>query len=246
MNIDEAKSKGAMALFGEKYDDEVRVLSMGQDNFSIELCGGTHASRTGDIGLFRIISEGGVAAGVRRIEAVTGEGALNWVDESEQTLAGIGALVKGSRDTSLEKVQQMLERVKTLEKELEKQKAKLASSAGDDLLGQAKDVAGVKVLSAVVEGVDGKSLRDMVDKLKDKMGSGIVVLGAGGDKASLVAGVTKDLTGKVKAGDLVNHVAQQVGGKGGGRPDMAMAGGPDVANLAAAIGSVEAWLTDKL
>lgn len=246
MKIDDAKAKGAMALFGEKYDDEVRVLSMGQDNFSIELCGGTHASRTGDIGLFRIISEGGVAAGVRRIEAVTGEGALSWVDESEAALAGIGALVKGSRDTSLEKVQQMLDRVKTLEKELEKQKAKLASSAGDDLLGQARDVSGVKVLSAIVEGVDGKSLRDMVDKLKDKMGSGIIVLGAGGDKASLVAGVTKDLTGKVKAGDLVNHVAQQVGGKGGGRPDMAMAGGPDVANLAVAIGSVEAWLAEKL
>ncbi|MCP5015240.1 MAG: alanine--tRNA ligase [Ketobacter sp.] len=246
MAIEAAKAKGAMALFGEKYDDEVRVLSMGEDNFSIELCGGTHARRTGDIGLFRIISEGGVAAGVRRIEAVTGAGAMAWVDESDAVLNKIGALVKGSRDTSLDKVQQILDRVKTLEKELEKQKAKLASSAGDDLLQQAKELAGVKVLSAVVEGVDGKSLRDMVDKLKDKMGSGIIVLGAGGDKASLVAGVTKDLTGKVKAGDLVNYVAQQLGGKGGGRPDLAMAGGPDVDKLPAAIASVESWLTDKL
>ncbi|AUM11680.1 alanine--tRNA ligase [Ketobacter alkanivorans] len=246
MAIEVAKAKGAMALFGEKYDDEVRVLSMGEDNFSIELCGGTHARRTGDIGLFRIISEGGVAAGVRRIEAVTGAGAMAWVDESDAVLNKIGALVKGSRDTSLDKVQQILDRVKTLEKELEKQKAKLASSAGDDLLQQAKELAGVKVLSAVVEGVDGKSLRDMVDKLKDKMGSGIIVLGAGGDKASLVAGVTKDLTSKVKAGDLVNYVAQQLGGKGGGRPDLAMAGGPDVDKLPAAIASVESWLTDKL
>ena len=246
MAIDAAKAKGAMALFGEKYDDEVRVLSMGEDNFSIELCGGTHARRTGDIGLFRIISEGGVAAGVRRIEAVTGAGAVAWVDESEAVLNKISALVKGSRDTSLEKVQQILDRVKTLEKELEKQKAKLASSAGDDLLQQAKELAGIKVLSAVVEGVDGKSLRDMVDKLKDKMGTGIIVLGAGGDKASLVAGVTKDLTSKVKAGDLVNYVAQQLGGKGGGRPDLAMAGGPDVDKLPAAIASVESWLTDKL
>jgi len=246
MAIEAAKAKGAMALFGEKYDDEVRVLSMGEDNFSIELCGGTHARRTGDIGLFRIISEGGVAAGVRRIEAVTGAGAMAWVDESDAVLNKIGALVKGSRDTSLDKVQQILDRVKTIEKELEKQKAKLASSAGDDLLQQAKELAGVKVLSAVVEGVDGKSLRDMVDKLKDKMGSGIIVLGAGGDKASLVAGVTKDLTSKVKAGDLVNYVAQQLGGKGGGRPDLAMAGGPDVDKLPAAIASVESWLTDKL
>ena len=246
MNIEDAKARGAMALFGEKYDDEVRVLSMGTDRFSVELCGGTHAARTGDIGVFRIISEAGVAAGVRRIEAVTGAGALAWMDESELALNRISALVRGSRETTLEKVQQVLERVKTLEKELDKQKAKLASSAGDDLLGQATAIAGVKVLAAVVDGVEGKALRDMVDKLKDKMGSGIIVLGAGGKKASLVAGVTRDLTDRVKAGDLVNHVAQQVGGKGGGRPDMAMAGGPDVVNLPAAIQSVEAWLSEKL
>ena len=244
--IEQAKAKGALALFGEKYDDEVRVLTMGQDNFSIELCGGTHVRRTGDIGLFRIIAEGGVAAGVRRVEAVTGAAALAWVDESEAIVARIASLVKASRETAVEKVQQTLERTKALEKELEQQKAKLASSAGDDLLAQAKAVAGVKVLSAVVDGVDGKALRDMVDKLKNKLGSGIVVLGVAGAKASLVAGVTKDLTDRVKAGDLVNHVAQQVGGKGGGRPDLAMAGGPDAGALPAAMDSVGSWLAERL
>jgi alanyl-tRNA synthetase len=246
MAIDEAKAKGAVALFGEKYDDEVRVLSMGEGDFSIELCGGTHAARTGDIGLFRIISEGGVAAGVRRIEAITGAAALDWVDATEATLSKVGGLLKGSRETCVEKVQQLQDRIKTLEKELEKQKAKLANSAGDDLLQQVQDVAGVKVLSALVEGVEGKALREMVDKLKDKLGSGIVVLGAGADKVSLVAGVTKDLTSQVKAGDLVNHVAQQVGGKGGGRPDLAMAGGPDVNKLKPALASVADWIAQKL
>lgn len=246
MDIETAKAKGAMALFGEKYDDEVRVLSMGEDNFSIELCGGTHVARTGDIGVFRIVSEAGTAAGVRRVEAVTGAGAEAWIEQTEDSIAQLAGLVKGNRDSVIEKVQQALDRVKTLEKELEKQKAKLASSAGDDLLQQAKDIAGVKVLSAVAEGVDGKALRDMVDKLKNKMGSGIIVLGVKGDKASLVAGVTKDLTGKVKAGDLVNFVAQQVGGKGGGRPDLAMAGGPDVEKLPEALASVESWLKDVL
>jgi alanyl-tRNA synthetase len=245
--IEQAKAKGAMALFGEKYDDNVRVLTMGGDNFSIELCGGTHASRTGDIGLFRIVSEGGVAAGVRRIEAVTGEGALAWIDESEASLNQIAGLLKGSRDNAVEKVQQVLDRVKQLEKELEKQKAKLASSAGDDLINQAKSVAGVKLLNASVEGVDGKALRDMVDKLKDKLGSGVILLGAANDgKVDLVAGVTKDLTGKLKAGDLVKHAAEVVGGKGGGRPDLAMAGGPNVAQLAAAIAAAESWLAQQM
>lgn len=246
MAIDDAKAKGAMALFGEKYDNEVRVLTMGENNFSIELCGGTHAARTGDIGVFQILSEGGVAAGVRRVEAVTGEGALHWIEQTNDTVANLSGLLKGGRESLVEKVQQTLDRVKALEKELEKQKAKLASSAGDDLLQQAKEIAGVKVLSAAVEGVDGKALRDMVDKLKNKMGSGIIVLGAKSDKVSLVAGVTKDLTGKVKAGDLVNHVAQQVGGKGGGRPDLAMAGGPEVEKLVPALATVEEWLTQKL
>ncbi len=246
MAIDDAKAKGAMALFGEKYDDEVRVLTMGENNFSIELCGGTHAARTGDIGVFQILSEGGVAAGVRRVEAVTGEGALHWIEQTNDTVANLSGLLKGGRESLVEKVQQTLDRVKALEKELEKQKAKLASSAGDDLLQQAKEIAGVKVLSAAVEGVDGKALRDMVDKLKNKMGSGIIVLGVKSDKVSLVAGVTKDLTGKVKAGDLVNHVAQQVGGKGGGRPDLAMAGGPEVEKLVPALATVEEWLTQKL
>lgn len=246
MAIDDAKAKGAMALFGEKYDDEVRVLTMGENNFSIELCGGTHAARTGDIGVFQILSEGGVAAGVRRVEAVTGEGALHRIEQTNDTVANLSGLLKGGRESLVEKVQQTLDRVKALEKELEKQKAKLASSAGDDLLQQAKEIAGVKVLSAAVEGVDGKALRDMVDKLKNKMGSGIIVLGVKSDKVSLVAGVTKDLTGKVKAGDLVNHVAQQVGGKGGGRPDLAMAGGPEVEKLVQALATVEEWLTQKL
>jgi alanyl-tRNA synthetase len=244
--IEEAKAKGAMALFGEKYDDNVRVLTMGGDNFSIELCGGTHAARTGDIGLFRIVSEGGVAAGVRRIEAVTGEGALAWIDESEAHLSQIAGMLKGSRDTAVEKVQQVLDRVKQLEKELEKQKAKLASSAGDDLINQAKTVAGIKLLNAVVEGVDGKALRDMVDKLKDKLGSGVILLGVANDgKVDLVAGVTKDLTGKLKAGDLVKFAAEIVGGKGGGRPDLAMAGGPNAAQLPAAIAAAETWLNQQ-
>lgn len=248
MAVDEAKSKGAMALFGEKYDAEVRVLSMGRDSFSVELCGGTHARRTGDIGLFKVISEGGVAAGVRRVEAVTGLGALNWVEQNESTLSTIEALTRSSRDSVAEKVQQAVERVKQLEKELERQKAKLASSAGDDLASQYKEVAGVKVLSALVEGDDPKVLRDMVDKLKDKLGSGIVVLGlvVSDAKVSLVAGVTKDLVGKVKAGELVNHVAVQVGGKGGGRPDMAMAGGTEPAALKPALESVFSWAEGRL
>lgn len=248
MAVDEAKAKGAMALFGEKYDAEVRVLTMGRDNFSIELCGGTHARRTGDIGLFKVISEGGVAAGVRRVEAVTGLGALDWIEQNEATLSSIEALTRSSRDNVADKVQQAVERVKQLEKELERQKAKLASSAGDDLASQYKEVAGVKVLSALVESDDPKVLRDMVDKLKDKLGSGIVVLGlvVSDAKVSLVAGVTKDLVGKVKAGELVNHVAVQVGGKGGGRPDMAMAGGTEPASLKPALDSVLSWVEGRL
>jgi len=247
MSIDEAKASGAMALFGEKYGDDVRVLSMGQEGFSVELCGGTHARRTGDIGLFKIISEGAVAAGVRRLEAVTGKGALAWVSSADAALSDIEGQLKSSRDDVAGKVKQALEKVRQLEKELERQKAKLASSAGDDLAEQAITIGDTKVLAAVVEGVDGKALREMMDKLKDKLGQCVVVLGiADGPKVSLAAGVSKDLVKRVKAGDLVNFVASQVGGKGGGRPDMAMAGGSQPENLSAAIVSVEAWVQEKL
>ncbi|OUS30938.1 alanine--tRNA ligase [Gammaproteobacteria bacterium 45_16_T64] len=247
MAIDDAKEKGAMALFGEKYGDDVRVLSMGQDNYSVELCGGTHARRTGDIGLFKIVSEAAVAAGVRRLEAVTGKGALAWVSNTDTVLSNIERQVKSSRDDVAVKVQNALEKVRSLEKELERQKAKLASSAGGDLATQAQSIGDVKLLAVVVEGVDGKALREMMDKVKDKLGRCVVVLGvADGGKVSLAAGVSKDLTKTVKAGELVNFVASQVGGKGGGRPDMAMAGGSQPENLTAAIASVEAWVNEKL
>ncbi len=246
MNLEAAKAKGAMALFGEKYADDVRVLSMGTDNFSIELCGGTHVAATGDIGLFHIVSEAGVAAGVRRIEAVTGEAALDWLHNSEATLDKLAEVLKTNADNVLEKAQQAIERVKQLEKELEKQKSKAASQAGDELVDQVQIVNGVKVLAAAVAGVEGKALREMVDKLKDKLGSGVIVLGCGGDKASLVVGVTKDLTAQVKAGDLVNFVAQQLGGRGGGRPDLAMAGGPDVSQLEPALSSVPEWVKERI
>ncbi|PIE42170.1 MAG: alanine--tRNA ligase [Gammaproteobacteria bacterium] len=247
MDMEAAKKKGAMALFGEKYDDQVRVLTMGSDNYSIELCGGTHARRTGDIGLFKIISEGGVAAGVRRIEAVTGEHAIAWIEQGEQSLRQVAQLVKGSRDNLVEKVQQSLEKSRQLEKELKRQQEKAASNAGSDLAANAVEVAGVKLLVTAVSGVEPKALRDMMDQLKNKLGSGIIVLGLAGDKkVNLIAGVTKDLIGKVKAGDLVNHVATQVGGKGGGRPDMAQAGGSQPENLDAALASVQRWLAEKL
>ena len=247
MDIDAAKEKGAMALFGEKYDDQVRVLSMGTDDYSIELCGGTHAARTGDIGIFKIISEGGVAAGVRRIEAVTGQDALAWIEQGEQSLRQAAQLLKGSRENLVEKVQQSQDKIKQLEKELKRQQEKLASSAGSDLASNAVEIVGVKVLVSAISGVEPKVLRDMMDQLKNKLGSGIIVLGLPGDnKVNLIAGVTKDLISKVKAGDLVNHVATQVGGKGGGRPDMAQAGGSQPENLEAALASVNDWLADKL
>ncbi|MCG8669489.1 MAG: alanine--tRNA ligase, partial [Pseudomonadales bacterium] len=247
MDIDAAKEKGAMALFGEKYDDQVRVLSMGTDDYSIELCGGTHAARTGDIGIFKIISEGGVAAGVRRIEAVTGQDALAWIEQGEQSLRQAAQLLKGSRENLVEKVQQSQDKIRQLEKELKRQQEKLASSAGSDLASNAVEIVGVKVLVSAISGVEPKALRDMMDQLKNKLGSGIIVLGLPGDnKVNLIAGVTKDLISKVKAGDLVNHVATQVGGKGGGRPDMAQAGGSQPENLEAALASVNDWLADKL
>lgn len=244
MSYDEAIESGAMALFGEKYGDLVRVMKIG--NESTELCGGTHVSRTGDIGFFKIVSESSVANGIRRIEAVTGTGAAEWVQDTYSQLSNIAGVVKASPDTAAEKVTQLSERNRQLEKELAQLKSKLASSQGSDLASQAKDVNGVTVLAAVLEGVDGKALRDTMDQLKNKLGSAVVVLGvAEGEKVRLIAGVTDDLTKRFKAGELVNHVASQVGGKGGGRPDMAQAGGTEPANLGAAIDSVAQWVADK-
>ncbi|MBB1275520.1 MULTISPECIES: alanine--tRNA ligase [unclassified Pseudoalteromonas] len=244
MAIDDAKAKGAMALFGEKYDDEVRVVTIG--DYSIELCGGTHVERAGDIGLFKIVSESGIAAGVRRIEAVTGADAVAYVSEQEQQLHDVAALVKGDSASVLEKVTALLEKSKGLEKQIAQLNDKLASAAGASLLDSIVEINGIKLLVANVEGTESKALRGMVDDLKNKIGSGVIALGvASGDKVSLIAGVTKDLTGKVKAGELVNHMAGQVGGKGGGRPDMAQAGGSEPQNLAAALDSVTAWLTER-
>ncbi|MGD8886376.1 MAG: DHHA1 domain-containing protein, partial [Gammaproteobacteria bacterium] len=223
----------------------VRVLSMGE--FSVELCGGTHVNRTGDIGMFKIISESGVAAGVRRIEAVSGPGALRWVRNNESRLQKLAKLVKGSPDNLDDKVRQVLEKNRQLEKDVEQLKAKLASSQGSDLVSQAKEIDGVKVLAARLDGADPKSLRDTMDQLKNKLGSAAVVLAAvNGEKINLVAGVTSDQTSRLKAGNLVNAVAQQVGGKGGGRPDMAMAGGNNPAALDAALSSVPDWVRDQL
>lgn len=234
-DIETAKAKGAMALFGEKYGDQVRVLSMG-DGFSVELCGGIHAKRTGDIGLFKIVSEGGVAAGVRRIEAVTGATAFAYLNGAEEQLKEVAALVKGSRDNLLDKLAAVLDRSRQLEKELEQLKAKAASAAGSDLAGSAVDIKGVKTLSARIDGLDGKGLLALVDQLKNKLGSAVILLGGvQDDKVVLVAGVTQDLTAKLKAGDLMKQAAAAVGGKGGGRPDMAQGGGVDVAALDAAL-----------
>ena len=245
-DIETAKTKGAMALFGEKYGDQVRVLTMG-GGFSVELCGGTHVSRTGDIGLFKIVSEGGVAAGVRRIEAVTGELALAYLNGAEEQLKEAAQLVKGSRENVLDKLSALLERNRQLEKELEQLKAKAASAAGDDLAGSAVEIKGAKVLSARLDGLDGKALLALVDQLKNKLGSAVVLLGGvQDDKVVLVAGVTQDLTGKLKAGDLMKQAAAAVGGKGGGRPDMAQGGGTDAAQLDAALALVRGFAEQGL
>ncbi|MFC0709158.1 alanine--tRNA ligase [Azorhizophilus paspali] len=244
-DIDSAKKKGAMALFGEKYGDNVRVLSMG--DFSIELCGGIHARRTGDIGLFKIIGEGGVAAGVRRIEAVTGAGALDYLNGAEEQLKEAAGLLKGSRDNLLDKLAGLLERNRQLEKELEQLKAKAASAAGDDLAGSAIEVAGVKVLSARLDGLDGKALLALVDQLKNKLGSAVILLGGEFDgKVVLVAGVTQDMIGKLKAGDLMKQAAAVVGGKGGGRPDMAQGGGSEAGKLDEALALVRPFVERAL
>ena len=245
MDIDSALASGAVALFGEKYGERVRVLQIGS---STELCGGTHVTRTGDIGSFRIVSEGGVAAGVRRIEAVAGTVAQAWVDRQLGTLERVAELVRGSRGEAADKVQALLERNRELEKELEALRSRMASQAGTDLASQAVDVGGLRVLAARVDGIEPKALREMVDQLKQKLGDAVVVLGTASPegKVSLVAGVTKDATQRLKAGDLVGFVAAQVGGKGGGRPDMAMAGGQNPDGLPSALASVEGWVRERI
>jgi alanyl-tRNA synthetase len=249
MKYDDAIQSGAMALFGEKYGDEVRVLAMGtgEHNFSTELCGGTHVTRTGDIGLFKITSESGVAAGVRRVEAITGENALAYVGGLEAKYKQAAELVRAGRDDLADKIEQLLDRSRQLEKELAALKGKLASAAGSDLVSQTKEIAGVKVLVAKLDGVEAGDLRTLLDQLKNKLGSGVVVLGAAsGGKVSLIAGVTADLTARIKAGEVVNVAAAKVGGKGGGRPDMAQAGGTQPENLDAALAAIEPWMTAKL
>ncbi|MFT7681342.1 MAG: alanyl-tRNA synthetase [Moritella dasanensis] len=245
MDIDAAREAGAMALFGEKYDDEVRVVRMG--DFSIELCGGTHVKRTGDIGFFKILSESGIAAGVRRVEAVTGDSALAYVHDLVAKMQETAGLVKADQNTLAAKVGQVLDRNRSLEKEVEKLNVQVASAANANLIDQVQVINGVKVLVANLKGADPKSLRSSMDELKNKLQSGIIVLGIPGEgKVNLITGVTKDLIGKVKAGELVSFLAVQVGGKGGGRPDMAQAGGSNPEALAAALESVTPWLTEKL
>ena len=244
MDIESAQKTGAMMLFGEKYGETVRVLDIGS---SRELCGGVHVQRTGDIGLFKVVAESGVAAGVRRIEAVTGGNALAYLQNLEATVSKAAGSLKASPAELNSRIAQVLDQMKSLEKEMAALKGKLASSQGDELMTQAVEVKGVKVLSALLPGADAKTLRDTMDKLKDKLKTAVIVLAAvDGDKVQLAAGVTPDTTGKVKAGELVNFVAQQVGGKGGGKPDMAMAGGTDATNLNAALESVKAWVTERL
>ncbi|KVN56322.1 alanine--tRNA ligase [Burkholderia stagnalis] len=244
MPYDEAVKGGAMALFGEKYGDEVRVLDLG---FSRELCGGTHVHRTGDIGLFKIVVEGGVAAGIRRVEAITGDNAVRFVQELDARVNEAAAALKAQPSELTQRIAQVQDQVKSLEKELAALKSKLASSQGDELAQQAVEIAGVHVLAATLDGADAKTLRETVDKLKDKLKSAAIVLAAvEGGKVSLIAGVTADASKKVKAGELVNFVAQQVGGKGGGRPDMAQAGGTEPANLPAALAGVKGWVEERL
>jgi alanyl-tRNA synthetase len=244
MPIDEAQKLGAMMLFGEKYGDEVRVLDIGS---SRELCGGTHVARTGDIGLFKIVAEGGVAAGVRRVEAVTGENALAYLQGLEATVNQLAGTLKATATEVPNRVVQVLDQVRALEKELAALKGKLASAQGDELLSQAVDVKGIRVLAATLDGADAKTLRETMDKLKDKLKTAAIVLAAvDGGKVQLAAGVTSDSTAKVKAGELVNFVAQQVGGKGGGKPDLAMAGGTDASKLPQALASVQAWVAERV
>ena len=245
-DMDVAKEKGAMMLFGEKYGDRVRVLSMGE-GFSVELCGGTHVVRTGDIGVMRIISESGIAAGVRRIEAVTGERAIAWINNSDRTLTEAAKLLKAHPDALFEKLQSTLANVRNLEKELSAAKSKLATASAGEWAKEAKEISGILVLAKILEDVDAKSLRDIVDQLKNKLGtSAVLVAAVNNDKISLVAGVSKDATARIKAGDMVKRVAAKVGGKGGGRPDMAQGGGSDVKALPEAVSSLVTWIESEL
>jgi alanyl-tRNA synthetase len=244
MSIEDAQKTGAMMLFGEKYGETVRVLDIGS---SRELCGGTHVQRTGDIGLFKIVAEGGVAAGIRRVEAFTGGNALTYLQQLEGSVNGLAATLKATPSEVPARVASVLEHVRALEKEVESLKSKLASSQGDELVTKAVDVRGIKVLAATLHGADAKALRETMDKLKDKLKSAAIVLAAvDGGKVQLAAGVTVDQMGKVKAGELVNFVAQQVGGKGGGKADLAMAGGTDAAALPKALASVAAWVGERI
>jgi alanyl-tRNA synthetase len=243
LSFDEALAGGATALFGEKYGDTVRVLDIGS---SRELCGGTHVSRTGDIGLFKIVSEGGVAAGIRRVEAVTGAGALGWAQGVESTLSEAAAAFKAPVSELRGKIEQLLESSRVADRELARLKSKLAASQGDDLLASAVDVKGLRVLAAQLDGADARALRETMDKLKDKLRPAVIVLAAVVDgKVQIAAGVTPDAIDRVKAGELVNFVAQQVGGKGGGKADMAMAGGTDATGLPAALASVSGWVAAR-
>jgi alanyl-tRNA synthetase len=244
MAIEEAMNSGAMALFGEKYDAQVRVLSIG--DFSTELCGGTHVHQAGDIGLFKIVSETGTAAGVRRIEALTGTRALDWVAQAEQTLNKLMTLAKTGRESLADRIAQLLEQNRRFEKEISSLQGKLASNQGSDLASQAVEINGIQVLAAELKNMDVKQLRISLDQLKEKLGTAAILLATVKDsKISLIAGVTKNATDKIKAGDLMNHIAKKVGGKGGGRPDMAQGGGNDPSKLKAALQSVTEWVRNK-
>ena len=245
MPLEQAREKGAMALFGEKYSEEVRVLTMG-DGFSVELCGGTHAKRTGDIGIFRLTSEQGIASGVRRIEGVTGANALDTIEALEDSLTESAGVLRADKGNFSDKIRQLVEQNKKLEKEVSQLNMKLASGAGNDLADSAIEVNGIKLIVNRIDGGDPKTLPDVMDRLKNKIQSGIVVLAAVNEnKITLIAGVTQDLTETIQAGALVNHVASQVGGKGGGRPDMARAGGSDVEALPNALDSIPEYILEK-
>jgi alanyl-tRNA synthetase len=247
MSMDDAIAAGAMALFGEKYGDEVRVLTMGDDRFSVELCGGTHVSRTGDIGLFWITGEAGVASGVRRIEAVTGEAALAHVATMSQTMQSVCGALKATPETASGKVEALRAEVRDLEKESARLRQKLATSTGGDLTQDAVEVKGIKVLAAQIEGATASTLRDTLDQCKNKLGTGVILLAALEEgKIALVAGVTSDTTDRIKAGDVIKHFAGELGGKGGGRPDMAQGGGSDVAALPTVLASLPEWVAAQL
>jgi alanyl-tRNA synthetase len=245
MNYDDAVESGAMALFGEKYDDLVRVLRLGE--FSTELCGGTHVDRTGDIGVFKITSESGVASGVRRIEGVTGKGALEWIDSRQQSLHDISTLLRSQPEQASAKIEQLLKRNKELEKELAAAKQALVTGTASDHTENVQEIGGIKVLATRIDGADAKTLREAVDRFKDKLQSAVVVIGSVDDGVvRLAAGVTKDNTDRIRAGDLIKPVAEQVGGKGGGRPDFAQAGGNNADALDEALNSVSAWVAAQL